>query len=157
SKLNETQFPITAEALRKIPGLTTASFNLLEPQSRILPHFGETNATYRAHFCIFSPGELPECGFKVKDEERSWHQGEFLFFLDANKHEAFNLTDKPRYVLLIEVVRPEFLHLKKYICIKALAILSLYYALGLIRVTKLASLEKLQLLMQKTPELFIDL
>jgi hypothetical protein len=122
--------PELSRMLKKIPGLLTASFNLLEPQSRIMPHFGESNATYRIHLGIKVPAGLPECGFKVKEEVRPWQEGEMLVFLDANKHEAFNNTNKRRYILLLEVIRPEFGHLWREVCIRSLAVLTLYYVLS---------------------------
>lgn len=124
------KYPELEEILDKIPDLLTASFNMLEPNSRILPHFGETNATFRIHLGIDIPEGLPKCGFRVKDEARAWQEGELLIFLDANKHEAFNYTEKRRYILLLEVMRPEFAHMKTEVCVQSLAMLSLYFILS---------------------------
>jgi hypothetical protein len=141
---NLQRFPETAKVLKQIPNLLSASFNLLEPHSKILPHFGETNATYRIHLGIKVPAGLPECGFKVKDEVRPWQEGELLVFLDANKHAAFNDSDGKRYVLLLDVMRPEFAHLKKPVCIQALAILSMYYVLSKVPVSLMKFLAEKQ-------------
>lgn len=130
NEINLQRFPETASVLKQVPDLLSASFNLLEPHSRILPHFGETNATYRIHLGIKVPAGLPECGFQVKEEVRPWQEGEMLVFLDANKHAAFNDSDEKRYILLLDVMRPEFAHLKKQVCIQALAMLSLYFVLS---------------------------
>jgi aspartyl/asparaginyl beta-hydroxylase (cupin superfamily) len=46
------RFPKTHEILSQLPGIVSASFNMLEPQSHIKPHFGDTNAVYRAHLGI---------------------------------------------------------------------------------------------------------
>lgn len=121
------QVPVMQELAKRIPGLITASLNVLEPHSRILPHFGDTNAVYRIHLGISVPAGLPECGFAVKKELRPWREGEVLVFLDANTHEAFNETDARRYILLLDIVRPEFESRKKYVCVKVLSILSLYF------------------------------
>ena len=37
-------------------------------------------------------------------------------FVDANNHEAINLTDKDRFIFLFDVIRPEFKSRKNYIC-----------------------------------------
>lgn len=105
---NQIHFPVTTKLLKKYPEITTLSFNFLEPQSRILPHCGDTNAVYRCHYGIEIPDSLPTCGFRVKNENRSWKEGEWLAFLDAYEHEAFNLTDKTRMIILMDILRPEY-------------------------------------------------
>jgi aspartyl/asparaginyl beta-hydroxylase (cupin superfamily) len=74
---------------------------------------------------------LPNCGFKVSGECRPWEEGKLLVFLDANVHEAFNNSNERRYILLLDILRPEFENKKKAVCVKILAMLSLYYALSL--------------------------
>ncbi len=118
--------PVMKELVKIIPDLISASFSLLEPHSRILPHSGDTNAIYRVHLGIKIPAGLPQCGFIVNGEARSWQEGEVLTFLDANTHEAFNESNERRYILTMDIVRPEFATKKKYVCIKILSILSLY-------------------------------
>lgn len=124
---NLERFPEIAALLSGIPGLVSASFNMLEPHSRILPHFGDTNAVYRVHLGIKVPAPLPACGFTVKGESRSWEEGGLLVFLDANVHEAFNDSGQRRYILLLDIIRPEFESRKKQVCIKVLSMLSLYF------------------------------
>jgi len=120
-------FPKTNAILQNIPGLVSASFNCLEPNSSINPHFGDTNTVFRCHLGIDIPASLPQCGFKVKENSRSWDKGRLLIFLDAFTHSAFNHSHQSRYILLIDVVRPEFLERKKHICSKVLSMLSLYF------------------------------
>lgn len=127
---NLKRFPELASVLARVPGLVTASFNMLEPHSRIRPHFGETNAVFRVHMGVRVPASLPHCGFTVKGESRSWGDGELLVFLDANVHEAFNDTDQRRYILLLDVIRPEFEKRKRQICVQALSMLSLYFVIA---------------------------
>ncbi len=125
------EFPRLAQILAQIDGVTSVCFSLLEPHSHILPHTGETNGYFRAHLGISIPGELPECGFRVKEEARAWQEGKLLVFLDAFRHEAFNNTDKKRYLLVLDIVRPEFVSQYKYMCITSLSMLSLNWALSL--------------------------
>ena len=127
---NAKRFPEIFEILEKIPGLVSASFSMLEPHSRILPHFGETNGVYRAHMGVRIPAQMPECGFTVKGESRSWQEGELLIFLDANIHAAHNDSDARRYILLVDVIRPEFRKEHKRICVQALSMLSFYWVIA---------------------------
>jgi aspartyl/asparaginyl beta-hydroxylase (cupin superfamily) len=101
-------FPKTMEIVRKYPEILSVSFNQLEPSGKILPHCGDTNAIYRCHFGLEIPSELPQTGFRVRDEIKPWKEGEWLIFMDAYKHEAFNLTDRKRIILVLDVLRPEF-------------------------------------------------
>lgn len=124
---NLRRFPAIASLLSEIPGLISCSFSLLEPHSRIKPHYGDTNGVFRVHMGIKIPAGLPECGFCVNGETRAWHEGELLVFLDANRHEAFNDSDERRYVLIVDIVRPEFMEKKNYICVKVLSALTFYW------------------------------
>lgn len=113
---NQKQFPLTTSLLNKFPQIISASFNLLESQSHILPHCGDTNAIYRCHLGIEIPAQLPECGFRVNDEKKSWQNGEWLIFLDAYHHEAWNNSSHARYIFLIDVMREEFAEQKQQVC-----------------------------------------
>lgn len=109
-KNNIKQCPKTMKLLKSIPGVLSASISILEPGTTIKPHRGDTNATIRCHFPIQVPASLPSCGFKVNYEERSWEEGSLLLFNDAARHTAWNHTNKRRFVLLFDVIRPEFAH-----------------------------------------------
>ena len=101
-------FPITMGIVQKYPEILSVSFNQLEPNGKILPHCGDTNAIYRCHFGLEIPSELPKTGFRVRDEIKPWKEGEWLIFMDAYMHEAFNFTDRKRIILVLDVLRPEF-------------------------------------------------
>lgn len=113
---NQKLFPFTYSLIKKYPEIISASFNLLEANSRIKPHCGDTNAIWRCHLGLEIPSVLPECGFKVREESLSWEKGKWIIFMDAYKHEAWNETNKNRYIFLIDVIRPEFIKKKKYVC-----------------------------------------
>ncbi len=113
---NQQHFPITTKFINSIPHLVSASFNLLEPHSRILPHCGDTNGIYRCHLGLIIPGELPDCGFRVENEKKPWKEGEWLIFIDAKEHEAWNSTDKDRLILVIDIIRPAYFSKKNSIC-----------------------------------------
>lgn len=102
------EFPVLMSIVAKYPEILSVSFNQLEENGKIQPHCGDTNGIYRCHFGIEIPDELPNCGFRVRDEFRSWKKGEWLIFMDAYNHEAFNLSQKKRIILVIDVLRDEF-------------------------------------------------
>ncbi len=122
---NQKRFPFTTSLINKYPQIVSASFNLLEPNSKIIPHCGDTNAIYRCHLGLEIPAGLPDCGLKVKNESRDWKNGKWLIFMDAYMHEAWNDTNKERYIFLIDVMREEFVPRKKFICATVLTSLFL--------------------------------
>lgn len=113
---NQVAFPYTTALLNKYPEIVSASFNLLEPNSRILPHCGDTNAIYRCHLGLEIPAGLPDCGFRVKDDTRPWENNKWLVFMDAYNHEAWNDTGRERYIFLVDVMRDEFRGKKNLVC-----------------------------------------
>ena len=109
-------FPKTLQVLKSIPGLVSASFNLLQPNGHIIPHCGDTNGIFRCHMGLSIPGRVPDCGFRVRNEWRSWEEGKLLIFVDAVNHEAINKTNQNRFIFLFDIVRDEFLPKKRFIC-----------------------------------------
>ena len=101
--------PATAAALEAIPLLDlpgkgpTAMFSILEPRTRIPPHTGSNNVRTTIHL----PLVVPEgCGFRVGAETRQWRVGEAWAFDDTIEHEAWNDSDEPRAVFIVDVWNP---------------------------------------------------
>jgi hypothetical protein len=46
----------------------------------------------------------------------AWQNGKWLSFMDAYDHEAWNNTDRARYVFIVDVMRKEFESRKNYVC-----------------------------------------
>lgn len=113
---NQKHFPITYSIIKKYPEILSSSFNLLESKSRIHPHLGDTNTIYRCHLGLDIPAGLPDCAFRVKEETRAWQNGKWLMFIDAYNHEAYNNSDRDRFIFVVDVVRDEFKSKKKKIC-----------------------------------------
>lgn len=113
---NQQSFPKTTGIIKSIDGLVSASFNMLQAGGKIRPHCGDTNGIYRVHLGLDIPATLPDCGFRVKDEWRNWEEGKVLVFVDANNHEAINLSTKNRFIFSFDVIRPEFSSQKNHIC-----------------------------------------
>ena len=103
--------------LEKIPGLVSLSFSCLAPKISLTEHYGDTNVIIRCHLGIEIPAGLPTCGLKVNEEQREWREGQWVLFNDAYLHSAWNQSEKRRIVMIIDVIRPEFLHKKTQICI----------------------------------------
>lgn len=113
--------PETMKIIRRIPNLTSFSVSVLEPGSNINPHQGDTDAIIRCHVGLVVPGRLPEIGFQVGGEIRSWEEGKALPFCDAITHTAWNHTDKRRLIINLDVMRPELAHRQNGICAHVLA------------------------------------
>ncbi len=101
--------PRTAEALAAWPrcGIPrcapTAVFSILDARTRIPPHTGVNNARLIVHLPLIVP---PGCGFRVGGERREWHPGRAFVFNDTIEHEAWNDSDAPRAVLILDVWSP---------------------------------------------------
>ncbi|MFL6730380.1 MAG: aspartyl/asparaginyl beta-hydroxylase domain-containing protein [Sphingomicrobium sp.] len=108
--------PTTMEVARGLDlpalGLISPSlyFSVLEPNSRIAPHTGLTNARLIAHFPLIVPGD---CGLRVGNETRRWAPGKALVFDDMTLHEAWNDSDRIRVVLIADLWRPELTSLER--------------------------------------------
>jgi beta-hydroxylase len=94
--------PRTTEALAAVPGLTTAGFSVLAPGARIRPHVGYTDTVLRCHLGVVVPRG---CGLKVGEQARAREEGKCLVFDDTILHSAWNESDAPRIVLLIDFLR----------------------------------------------------
>ncbi|MDB9963941.1 aspartyl/asparaginyl beta-hydroxylase domain-containing protein [Vicingaceae bacterium] len=120
SRKNYSNFVETWSIIKSIPGLVSFSISVLEAGTVIKEHNGDTNAIIRVHLPILVPEGLPNCSFTVANETRPWQVGKTILFNDAQEHWAQNLSSGKRVVLLIDVIRPEFLHRKFEICAKVL-------------------------------------
>lgn len=87
---------------RHVPGHGAAGFSLLKPRCRIRPHTGYHGPYLRCHLGLVVPDG--DCGLRVAREVRRWAFGQTMVFDDRVEHEAWNLTDEPRVVLLIDFV-----------------------------------------------------
>ncbi len=126
-KDNLNECPIIKKWLKNNPSVISASVNLLGPKSTIGKHRGDTNAIYRCHLGIDIPDKIPQCGFDVEGNKKSWKRGELLVFCDAKEHYAWNNTDKPRIIFLFDVIREEFAVKLNSISINVRAFLLLQY------------------------------
>lgn len=108
-EVNCARCPATAALLDGLPLLDvpgkapTVMFSILEPRTRIPPHTGSANARTTVHL----PLVVPEgCGFRVGAETREWRVGEAWGFDDTIEHEAWNDSDRPRAILILDTWNP---------------------------------------------------
>jgi aspartate beta-hydroxylase len=106
---NAWRCPATMAALRDVPlcrtGRTPAVlFSLLRSGTRIRPHHGFMNARLICHLPLIIP---EKCAMRVGNETRAWREGEIVLFDDSVEHEAWNLSDELRVVMIFDVWRPE--------------------------------------------------
>lgn len=129
-RIGKKYFPETYEILTQNKDLTLAGITTLKAGGRLMPHCGETNAIIRCHIGLKVPGKLPDLGLKVKSESRSWEEGKAFAFNDAFVHEAWNNTSEDRFVLVFDIIKPEYSKYKKLICAYCLGIASarIFYA-----------------------------
>ncbi|MDF1699025.1 MAG: aspartyl/asparaginyl beta-hydroxylase domain-containing protein [Saprospiraceae bacterium] len=106
---NQKICPKTMKIIKQIPNLISASISILEPESEIKPHRGDTNGIIRGHLPLIVPNETELLGFQVNDEIKIWEEGKLLLFNDAAYHSAWNRAQSDRIVMIIDVVRPEFI------------------------------------------------
>jgi aspartate beta-hydroxylase len=100
-----TMAALAAAPLSRIENRTpSVLFSLLRPGARIPPHHGFTNTRLICHLPLIVP---PDCGLRVGNESRAWREGEVVIFDDTMEHEAWNLSNELRAVMIFDVWRPE--------------------------------------------------
>lgn len=108
--------PRTAAALAALPQVDipgrgpTAYFSILEPHTHIPPHCGVTNTRLTVHLPLVLPGS---CRFRVGGETRQWRYGEAWVFDDTIEHEAWNDSDSPRAILILDIWNPQLTALER--------------------------------------------
>jgi aspartate beta-hydroxylase len=107
---NAKRCPRTTAALARVPFADVPGrspsilFSLLRPGARIPPHTGVANTRLICHLPLIVP---PSCGFRVGNETRPWVEGRAWVFDDTIEHEAWNLSDQVRVILLFDIWQPE--------------------------------------------------
>lgn len=106
SERNLARCPATARALRRIPGVRTAFFSILEPGKRIPLHTGPYNGVLRLHLGLVVPQPSERCWIEVGGQRYSWKENEAVVFDDLYPHQVHNDTDGLRAVLFVDFERP---------------------------------------------------
>jgi aspartyl/asparaginyl beta-hydroxylase (cupin superfamily) len=128
---NLARCPKTAQALSHWPRCElrgtgpSAVFSILDARTRIPPHTGVNNARLIAHLPLVVP---PGCGFRVGAETRAWTPGEAFVFDDTIEHEAWNDSDEPRAVLIVDLWNPYLSEAEQRLVSELTATVGDYYA-----------------------------
>jgi len=125
--------PVTARVLETAPRCRierrapTAFFSILDPNTRIPAHTGVTNTRCTVHLPLVVP---PDCGFRVGATTREWVPGKAWMFDDTIDHEAWNLSDTPRAILIFDVWNPLLTAAERDMIQTATEIYGQYYRLA---------------------------
>ena len=133
---NMNKFPFTTSVIKQIPNCVFAGISTLPPRTHISPHYGDTNAIVRTHLALIVPEPYPTIGIKVGDEEKGWEEGELLCFINVQKHNVWNNSERRRYVLMFDFVPQPLVHRMNEICTNALgsqSFIFFYKRIALIR------------------------
>ncbi len=123
--------------LRRIPGLYTAFFSVLDPHQDITPHWGYYKGFVRYHLGVLIPGnnEDHSCWLRVngnaednaredkalveKGEIYYWKNGQGIVFDDNYLHDAANQSNEVRVVFWLDLRRkfPFYLQLYNVLCL----------------------------------------
>jgi ornithine lipid ester-linked acyl 2-hydroxylase len=106
SEANIALCPRTWAVCRRIPGLITAMFSILEPGKHLPPHRGPYNGVLRLHLGLVVPEPREQLGIRVENRIYRWREGEAVIFDDAYEHEAWNRTGATRVVLFVDFIKP---------------------------------------------------
>ncbi len=98
--------PNTNRLLKSIPGMKTAMFSILAPDTHIREHFGLYKGVLRYHLGLIVPQPASLCRIRVGPDTRSWAEGRSLIFDDRYPHEVWNDARSHRTVLFVDFVRP---------------------------------------------------
>lgn len=102
-------FPQTMELLENVPRfphVREAQLSVLGPGSRIKPHRDAGNEWITCQLALIIP-DPARCGIRVGGIERTWTEGECIFFNTSYEHEAWNRTNAQRVVLIVDFLHPE--------------------------------------------------
>lgn len=102
--------PKTTELLAELPltlmeGFSpSVLFSKLDAGAKIEPHTGMLNTRLICHLPLVVPNH---CALRVGDQTRQTQRGVAWAFDDSINHEAWNLSDSDRVILLFDVWRPD--------------------------------------------------
>ena len=104
--------PETAKLIEQLPGGTVreAMVSLLEPKAIIKPHRDSGNQLLTCHLGLRIPSD---CAIRVGGETRTWSEGQCIIFDTTFEHEAWNKSDEPRVVLLVDFWHPDLTQVER--------------------------------------------
>jgi hypothetical protein len=76
---------------------------------------------------ISIPGEFPDLGVRVGQQEICWEEGEVFSFCIVHRHYAWNYTKSYRVALIVDVIHPDFEDKIAEVCAESLALISMKF------------------------------
>jgi beta-hydroxylase len=98
--------PQTTRIVRKIPGLQSAFFSILEPGAHIPEHRGHVKGLLRGQLALKVPDQREDCTIWVEGVPSHWQEGRMFIFDDTYRHEVRNASNQERVVLILHFDRP---------------------------------------------------
>lgn len=96
-------YPILEKTVKYIGPATALGVSTLNSGGEIYPHTGYSGDVIRVHLPIYVPSNnYSLCGIKVGNEISSWVEGKVLAFDDTMRHSAWNKTNVPRIVVIVD-------------------------------------------------------
>ena len=112
-----------------VPGCgPTAVFSILDANTRIPAHNGVNNTRLVVHVPLIVP---PGCGFRVGAELCEWQPGKAFVFDDTIEHEAWNDSDVPRAVLILDIWNPAVSAVEREMVRSTIAGVNEYYGFSM--------------------------
>lgn len=101
-------FKKTIELLEQIKNIELISFSKLKPGVLLDIHHGPkfSNDKLRTQLGLIVP---ENCGMWVEGYKEFMSHGKFITFDDTKYHTAFNYSNEDRIILIIDLIRPEYL------------------------------------------------
>ncbi len=94
--------PETTRIIESMGKVYMAGFSKMLPKTQILPHVDEVPENIsRIHLGVCVPDSI-RCGFGIGDESIRWKSGKAFLFDPKKEHKAWNMTDYPRTILLLD-------------------------------------------------------
>lgn len=96
-------FPVTIEALGRVPGLRLALWSVHLPGALIPEHQGPNPGVLRFHLGVDCPADA---ALELESRVLPYRNGETILFDDTAPHAAWNRSDRERVTLFCELLRP---------------------------------------------------
>jgi aspartyl/asparaginyl beta-hydroxylase (cupin superfamily) len=98
-------FPKTIQIIKKYKNIVYMSFSIMEPNTHIRPHRGLYNGLIRYHLGVIVP-KNDNIYLKINNQIIRWEEKKSFIFDDTFIHEAVNISEEKRTIIIIDFYRP---------------------------------------------------
>jgi len=107
------KFPLLCKLIEQIYGVLTVEFSILEPNCQITPHVGGSEISGKLLRCHLGLDIPDNCGFVCENYVNLHKTNDWITFDNAMMHNVFNFSSKRRIVLIIDMLRPNYIKPKE--------------------------------------------